>query len=93
MLIVFMKTNKKEIALEFALPHFNKSDIKLKLSRNSLAIKAEKKQAKKIQRKDFFHTEKSHHRFAYATTLPKINPKKAKIEFKRGILKIKAPKI
>ena len=28
----------------------------------------------------------------YVTTLPKINPNQAKIEFKKGVLKIIAPK-
>lgn len=53
-----------------------------------MAIKADKKHEKKVQRKDFFHQEKSAQSFNYATSLPKIDPKKAKIEFKAGILKI-----
>lgn len=87
-----MKNNSKEVVLEFNLPEFNKKDIKVKLTKNSLGIKAEKKKELKVQKKDFFHQEKSYRSFSYATTLPSINPKKAKTEFKKGILKIKAPK-
>jgi HSP20 family protein len=87
-----MKSNSKEVALEFALPGFNKKDVKVKLAKDSLAIKAEKKHENKIQKKDFYHHEKSYQHFSYATTLPKINPKNAKISFSKGKLKIKAQK-
>jgi len=87
-----MKNNKKEVILEFDLPDFSKRDIKIRLGKNSASIKAEKRQEKKVQRKDFFHAEKSYKSFSYYTTLPRINPEKAKTEFKKGKLKIKAPK-
>ena len=88
-----MKNNSKEVVLEFNLPSFKREDINLKLSKDSIVIKADKKFRNKIQKKDFFHAEKSHQKFYYATTLPKINPKKAKIKFDKGVLKIAAPKI
>jgi HSP20 family protein len=87
-----MKNNPKSVELKFELPGFDKKDIKLKLSKNSLSVNASKKQESKIKRKDFFHQERIERHFSYATTLPTIQPKKAKIEFKKGILKIKAPK-
>lgn len=87
-----MKNNSKEVVFEFHLPGFKKENIKIKLTKNSIAIKAEKKLEKGIQKKDFFHKEKTNENFNYSTTLPEINPKKAKIEFKKGILKITIPK-
>ncbi len=87
-----MKNNSKEVVLNFNLPEFNKEDIKIILNKNSLSIKAEKSIEKNIQRKDFFHKEKASHNFNYATTLPEINPKHSRIEFKKGILKITMPK-
>ena len=87
-----MKHNSKEVILEFALPDFNRSDIKIDLKSNSLAIKSQKKIEKSVQRKDFFHKESSQKAFNYSTTLPAINPKKAKVTFTKGILKIIAPK-
>ncbi len=84
-----MKTNSKEVILEFKLPEFTRKDIKIKLTKNSLTIKAEKKSKTKISKKDFFHQEISHRNFNYATTLPNIDPKSAKITLNKGILKIK----
>jgi len=88
-----MKHNSKEVVLEFSLPEFKKEDIKVRFAKNSVVIKAEKKLEKKIQRKDFFHQEKIQRNFNYATTLPTINPKKAKAEFKKGILRISVERV
>jgi len=87
-----MKNNSKEVILQFNLPGFSKKDIKIRLTKNSITIKADKRHEEKIQKKDFSHQEKSSQTFRYATTLPTVNPKKAKIEFKKGILKIRIPK-
>lgn len=88
-----MEHNKKEVILNFNLPHFTRSDINVNISKNSVAIRANRKLSKNIQKKDFFHSEKSTSSFDYLTTTPLINPKKAKIEFKKGVLKIKAPRV
>jgi len=87
-----MKSNKKGIVLEFKLPEFSEKDIKVSISKNKASVEAEKKQEKKIQRKDFYHRESTYRSFSYSTTLPKINPKKAEISFKKGTLKITAPR-
>lgn len=87
-----MKNTKREIILEFPLQGFEKDDIDTKITKNSLIVKAEKKHKKKIQRSDFFHFEKQKQNFFYATTLPEVDDKKAKITFNKGILKIKIPK-
>lgn len=86
-----MEHNKKEGTLNFNLPYSTRSDINR--SKNSIAIRAHKRLSKNIQKKDFFHSEKSTSFFDYLTTAPLINPKKAKIEFKKGVLKIKAPRV
>lgn len=87
-----MKSNSKEVSINLNLPEFDKKDIKLRLSKNSLSINAHKKSETKVKEKDFFHEEKVERQFFYSTTLPSIIPKKAKIEFKKGNLEIKAPK-
>jgi HSP20 family protein len=87
-----MKSNSKEVELKIPLAGFEKKDIKVKLTDKGLAVSAERKIQKKVQRKDFFHAESSSHVFAYQTTLPKVNPKKAKIQFSKGTLTIKVPK-
>jgi HSP20 family protein len=84
------KTN--EIVLEFDLPQFERKDIDVRVSRDSVTVVAEKKMNKQIKKKDFFHRESSSSNFTYSTSIPEINPKKAKIEFKKGVLKITAPR-
>lgn len=87
-----MKNNSKEIRMEFPLHGFDKKDIKVDLTENRITINAEKKQENKVQKKDFFHEEKIYRNFSYSATLPGINPKKAKTEFNKGVLKIKVQK-
>ena len=88
-----MKINSKEIIFEFNLPEYKREEIEIKLYKTSLIIRAHKKEKIKIQRPDFFHAEKIQKNFKYATTLPKIDPEKAKITFRNGKLLIIAPKI
>ncbi|MGD9276721.1 MAG: Hsp20/alpha crystallin family protein [Candidatus Pacearchaeota archaeon] len=87
-----MKANSKEVKLEFNLPDFDRRDIRIRLSDDMLWIKADKKHKSREKKKDFFHVESSHQRFYYHMTLPKIDFKKAKIDFKKGVLKITAPR-
>lgn len=87
-----MENKSKEVKLKFELPGFERKNIKIKLGKDKAEIKAEKKTESRVKRKDFFHEEKSYRSFSYYTTLPKINPGKAKIEFKKGVLRIVAPK-
>lgn len=88
-----MLVSDKEVEFEFELPHFKKDEIKVKINKNSVEIKGEKKHEIKMQKKDFFHEEKHHHTFHYMTTLPNVNPKKAKTSFSKGVLKIKVPRV
>ena len=88
-----MLVSDKEVVMEFDLPNFKKSEVKVKLNKNSAEIKGEKNHVSKINRKDFFHHESHKHSFHYSTTLPTINPKKAKTSFSKGKLKIKAPRV
>lgn len=87
-----MKNNSKEVILNLDLPGFSKGDIKIEIGKKGITVKAEKKQETKMQKKDFFHEEKSYRSFSYATTLPEIIPKKAKTKFSRGKLQIVMPK-
>ena len=87
-----MKNNKKEVILDLDLPGFSRKDVKIKIRKNNIQVKAEKKEHNKVQKKDFFHEEKSYKSFSYATTLPEIRPEKAKTKFSKGKLQITAPK-
>jgi HSP20 family molecular chaperone IbpA len=88
-----MKNNSKEIVFELNLPEYKWEEIEVKLYKTSLIVRAEKKETNKMQKPDFFHAEKIHKKFKYATTLPKIDPTNAKITFRKGKLLIIAPKI
>ena len=88
-----MKYNKKDVELELSLPDFKSSDLNISVNKNSISVKAEKKMSKKIQRKDFFHSEKSAQNFNYFTSIPSVDSKRASIQFKKGILKIKVPRV
>ncbi len=88
-----MLISDKGIRMEFDLPNFKKEEIKVKINKNSVEIKGEKKHETKLQRKDFFHEERHHQSFHYMTTLPNVNPRKAKTTFSRRKLKIKAPRV
>ena len=88
-----MKNKSNEVELEFKLPDFNREDIKVKITKNSAVIKAEKKQKNEEEKDGFFHQESSHRIFNYITSLPYVEHKKAKVDFKKGVLNIKVPKI
>ncbi len=87
-----MKQNNKVVKMEFQLPGFDKKDIKVKIDKDKAIISAEKTIHNKVEKKDFFHEEKTYRSFSYMTTLPKVKPNKTKTEFKRGVLRITAPK-
>jgi HSP20 family protein len=87
-----MKSDSKKVVLKFELPEFNKKDINLRISKNFIQVKAEKKSENKTQKKGFAYEEKVQRSFDYSTSIPTIIPAKTKIEFKKGVLKITAPR-
>jgi len=82
----------KEVTLKFNLPSFKRPDIKVRLSKESVSVNAERKVKQKIKRKSFNQETTSIKHFSYTTSVPKIKPKKEKVDFKKGILTIKAPR-
>ncbi len=87
-----MKNNSKEVVLDLELPGFSKKDLNIKIRKNKLEVKAERKQERKMQKKDFFHEERVYRGFSYFTSLPEIRPEKAKIKFSKGKLRIVLPR-
>jgi len=85
------KKNKIEITAE--LPGIDKKDIKTKIEKNRMEIKAEQKKEKEIKKKDFYKKERSYSGYYRSFTLPEtVEPGKAKKIFKNGVLKITIPK-
>ncbi len=85
------KNNEVEITAE--LPGIDKKDLIIKIEKDNVEIRAEKKQEKEVKKKDYYKHERSYSGFHRAFTLPAVvDPKKAKTEFKNGVLKITLPK-
>jgi len=75
------------------LPGVEKKDIQLKVTENTIEIKAERSHKEEQKKKGYYKLERSYGGFYRALTLPcKIKPEKAKAELKNGVLKITLPK-
>jgi HSP20 family molecular chaperone IbpA len=87
-----MKNNSKEVILEIPLKKFKRDEINVKIKKDYVEVKADKKTEKNLQRKEFFHEERTENTFYYKTSIPPTDYKKALVEFRGGILKIRIPK-
>lgn len=88
-----MMENKKDIVvLEFDLPEFKRDEISVKVKDDEVQIKAKSKEENSLEEEDFNWFEKSSRTFDYSSSLPPVEGKNAKIEFKKGKLKISVPK-
>ena len=87
-----VKTNSKEVILEFDLPGYKRDEVRVNVPRHSLIIKESRNIEKSVQKKDFYHREKRSHGFNYKTTLPDVESKNTKITYKKGKLKIVIPR-
>lgn len=88
-----IKETQNNIIVTADLPGIDKKDIQLKVTENTIEIKAEKSKKLEQKRKDYYSLERSYGGFYRALTLPcKVKPEKAKAELKNGVLKITIPK-
>lgn len=88
-----MKDGGDNVLLEFGLPGFKRDDIKIKFHGKSVSIRASMKSEILEERTDYLHDEKMSSVFTYESSLPKnVDTRKAKIDFNRGILRIRIPK-
>ncbi len=83
----------KEVVVKAEIPGMKKSDISVDIGKNSITISGEKKQEKKVDKKDYHRVECSYGSFCRSFRLPDhVNTDKAKASFKNGVLKIRMPK-
>ncbi len=83
----------KEMVVKAEIPGMKKSDISVDIGKNSITISGEKKQEKKVDRKDYHRFECSYGSFCRSFRLPdNVNTDKAKASFKNGVLEIRMPK-
>lgn len=88
-----MKNHSNEVLFEFDLPEFKRDEIKVKFHNSLIYIIASKRTEIKEERKGFMHDETTSKSFEYKATLPEsAYTKNAKIEFEKGVLKIRIPK-
>lgn len=82
-----------EIIVRADLPGFEKEDISLRATENTLEISAQHKEEKKKTTERFYRAERKFGAVKRVFTLPvPINPEKATAEFRNGVLTVKLEK-
>lgn len=85
--------DEKDIIITAELPGIEKKDLEINLREHMLMLKGEKKQERKIEKKDYYRSERTFGAFERILDLPKgIDETKLTATFKDGILTIMAPK-
>lgn len=91
--LIDVKENGKNFEIKAELPGIEKKDLKVKIGEQLVSLSASTKTEKGEKSKGFYYSERAKQSFYRSFSLPKkINPKKAKVEFKNGLLEIVAPK-
>jgi HSP20 family protein len=82
-----------EVILKADLPGIKKQDIKIDLAENVLTITGEKERKEKIEREDYFRTERSFGKFCRRFELPgDLDTDMIKAHYEDGILEVRIPK-
>ena len=83
-----------EIVVESAIAGVKPEDLDIDVSNDSITIKGERHHDEKIKEEDYFYQECYWGRFSRAIILPEeVDPDKASVNFKNGILTVKLPKL
>lgn len=84
---------KDEVIVKAELPGMTKDDINVNITENTLTISGEKKKEEKVEKKDYYHIERSFGSFSRSFRLPaEVQTEKTKATFKNGVLEIRVPK-
>lgn len=85
--------NDKEVRITAELPGLDEKDVEVRVAKNKLTIKGEKKVEKEEEDGDYYHSECSYGYFDRTIELPQgIDADNGKAKFKRGVLKVTIPK-
>lgn len=88
-----LKDTGKELVLEADLPGFEKDEIKINLTEDSIEITASKKREKKEVTETMYRRERVRGVMRRFITLPvKVDPESAEAEFKNGVLTVRMKK-
>lgn len=82
-----------ELIIRANLPGFDKGDIKIRATENTIEIAASKKEEKREKTETMFRAERKMGALRRAFTLPtEVDPDTAKTSFERGVLEIRLKK-
>lgn len=82
-----------DVVVKTELPGMEKDDVDVNLTENAITISGEKKKEEKVEKKDYYHFERSYGSFSRTFTLPaEVQTDKAKASFKKGVLEVRIPK-
>lgn len=90
---VDVSETKDEIVIKADLPGFEKTDIAIKVTENTIDISAQRKEEKREKTETMFRAERRYGAVRRAMTLPaRVKPEAAKAEFKNGVLEVRLKK-
>jgi HSP20 family protein len=85
--------NGDHYMLHVELPGFTKENVNVQINKDSLTIKAEKKQETEKKNKNYLHRERAYSAFQRGVAFPQeVDPQKAEGSMKDGVLELKIPK-
>lgn len=87
-----MRDDGKNFIFEFDLSGFERDDLNVNVSDDSISISAEKKIEKKSEGDGHEGVEMSERSFSYSSDLPPVDGKNADVQFSDGKLKVVVPK-
>ncbi|MEW6686451.1 MAG: Hsp20/alpha crystallin family protein [Candidatus Edwardsbacteria bacterium] len=91
--LVDMEETKDEVIVKAEIPGMKKEEIKISVSRNTLAITGERRHEAETKDKTFHRIERSYGKFQRIISLPAgVVSGKAKATYEGGVLTIKLPK-
>ena len=83
-----------EIVIESPIAGVDPEDLDINVTNDSVTIKGKRKRSREIEERDYLYQECFWGKFSRSVILPQeIDPEKASVTFKNGVLKIKLPKL
>ena len=82
-----------DVVVKTELPGMEKDNVDINLTDNSITISGEKKKEEKVEKKNYYHFERSYGSFSRSFALPsEVQADMAKATFKNGVLEVRIPK-
>lgn len=92
--LINLKENSSVLVVKIVLPDVARKDISLKISKDSIEVRARKKVAVEVKKKGYHRIDTDSLNYYRELDIPApVDHKKAKVEFSHGLLKITVPKL